>query len=164
MSAMLSSLIFLLFLFTISLHNAEEAIWLIRLTGNSRIRLHKTVTQDQFLFAVIAVTAAAYFVTSMFLFYPHNSLFKYAYFGFLTTMMLNVLFPHLLITIAERKYSPGLMTGLVLILPIHTIIIMRSLNTHLISAGGLVTGTLAMSLFLLLLIPLMFQLAARLIR
>lgn len=156
--------IFLLFIFTISLHNTEEGIWLIRMTKHSKIGLHKVVKQDQFLFAVIAVTAVAYFVTSMFIFYPQNSLFKYAYFGFLTAMMLNVIFPHLLSTIIERKYSPGLMTGLLLIIPIHIIIIMRSFQSHLISIGGLIMGTLIMSICLILLIPVMFKLASRLIQ
>ncbi|WP_188802367.1 HXXEE domain-containing protein [Sporolactobacillus putidus] len=128
--------IFLLFIFTISLHNTEEGIWLIRMTKHSKIGLHKVVKQDQFLFAVIAVTA----------------------------MMLNVIFPHLLSTIIERKYSPGLTTGLLLIIPIHTIIIMRSFQSHLISIGGLIMGTLIMSICLILLIPVMFKLASRLIQ
>lgn len=155
--------IFLLFLFTISLHNTEEGIWLIRMTIDSKIQRHKVITQDQFLFAVIAVTAAAYFVTAMFLFYPQNSIVKYAYFGFLAIMMLNVIFPHLLSTIVEKKYSPGLMTGLFLIIPIHTIMIVRSIQYGFISISGLLLGTIIMALCILSLIPVMFKLASKLI-
>lgn len=156
--------IFLLFLFTVSLHNMEEGIWLIKMTKHSKIGLHKTVKQDQFLFAVIAVTAVAYLITSLFLLYPQNSLFKYAYFGYLAAMMLNIIFPHLLSTIIERKYSPGLMTGLLLIIPIHTIIIIRSFQTDLISIGGLIIGTIIMSISLILLIPVMFKISSRIIQ
>ncbi|TGA96277.1 HXXEE domain-containing protein [Sporolactobacillus shoreae] len=155
---------FLLFLFTISLHNTEEGIWLIRMTQNSKFGFHQAVKQDQFLFAVIAVTAVAYFVTSMFIFYPDNSLFKYAYFGYVVAMMINVIFPHALSTIVERRYSPGLMTGLLLILPIHTILIVRAFHNHLISVSGLIIGTLIMSIAMILLIPVMFKLSARLLQ
>lgn len=155
---------FLLFLFTISLHNTEEGIWLIRMTQNSKFGFHQTVKQDQFLFAVIAVTAVAYFVTSMFIFYPDNSLFKYAYFGYVAAMMINVIFPHALSTIIERRYSPGLMTGLLLILPIHSLLIVRGLHNHIISVSGLIIGSLIMSIAMILLIPVMFKLSARLLQ
>lgn len=123
----------------------------------------QAVKQDQFLSAVIAVTAVAYLVT-LFIFYPDNSLFKYAYFGFLAAMMINIIFPHLLSTIVERRYSPGLMTGLLLIMPIHTIIIMRSFHNNFISVSGLIIGTVAMSLAMILLIPVLFKLSARLLQ
>nr|WP_283163378.1 HXXEE domain-containing protein [Sporolactobacillus mangiferae] len=152
---------FLLFLFIISIHNTEEGIWLMRMTRHSKVRLYQAVKQDQFLFAVIAVTAAAYFVTSMFILFPENVCFKYAYFGFLAAMMLNVLFSYLLGAIIERKYSPGLMTGILLIIPVHTIIIMRAFQSHLILFNGLIIGTFAMSTAMLFLIPLMFKLASK---
>src|SRR5699024_3423603 len=124
------SAVLLLFLFAITIHNLEEGIWLTRQQSSTKIKvkLHDAITQDQFLFGLFWVTGLAYLMTTLYMFYPNIWLFKYAYFGFLGAMIINIIFPHLVSTLVEHCYSPGLFTGLFVIIPINSLIIKTGLN------------------------------------
>src|SRR5690625_3356537 len=110
--------ILLLFLLAFTIHNLEEGIWLTRQQSSekSKVKMHKKVTQDEFLFGLFWVTSLAYLITALYIFYPEVGLFKFAYFGFVGAMILNILFPHLISTLIERYYSPGLFTCFVVII------------------------------------------------
>ena len=90
--------IFLLFLFSITLHNIEEALWLPQWSKHAT-KFHKQVEKNEFHFAVLVITLIAYLCTSLFIFFPNALLFKYFYFGFVGAMIINTIFPHLIATI-----------------------------------------------------------------
>ncbi|MDN3954639.1 HXXEE domain-containing protein [Sporolactobacillus laevolacticus] len=160
----MSPSLLLLFLFAFLIHNVEEGIWLMRASAQqSKINTHQHTSQDQFLFAVIFVTAVALLITALYIFYPNQWLLKYAFFGYLGAMILNIFLVHLSSTIIERRYSPGLMTGFLALLPVNGMIIIRGFHLGIVSFVGMLAATIVMSVVLLLFIPIMFKIAAKLI-
>lgn len=157
--------ILLLFLFAFTIHNLEEGIWLVRQQSSkkSKVKMHKRVTQDEFLFGLFWVTSLAYLITALYIFYPEVRMFKFAYFGFVGAMILNILFPHLISTLIERYYSPGLFTGLVVIIPINSLIVKTALEVGTITILQFIISTLIMAFLLLLSIPISFKIGKRLI-
>jgi len=157
--------ILLLFLFAFTIHNLEEGIWLTRQQSSdkSKVKMHKAVTQDEFLFGLFWVTSLAYLVTALYIFYPEVGLFKFAYFGFVGAMILNILFPHLISTLIERCYSPGLFTGIVVIIPINGLIVKTGIALGVITIPQFIISTLTVGILLLLSIPMSFKVGKRLI-
>ncbi|MCI1857751.1 MAG: HXXEE domain-containing protein [Sporolactobacillus sp.] len=150
----------ILFLLAFIIHNAEESIWLVRAAGRpAKIRLHAAPTQDQFLLAVLFITSLAILVAALALFFPGQPIFTYAFFGYVGAMVLNVIGVHLLQTLIDRRYSPGLMTGLLALLPVGSLLIEKGLRVHLITVAGLLAATVVMAALLLAAIVLMFRVA-----
>lgn len=113
----------LLFLLGFTLHNFEEAIWLPEWSRHAK-RFHEPVGSNEFIFAVIMITVFGYLLTaSDIIFGSIGNLVNYIYLGFIGTMGLNAIFPHLLACIFLKKYAPGLLTGIMLNLPLSIIII-----------------------------------------
>jgi hypothetical protein len=108
----------ILFLLGFSLHNIEEALWLPQWSQNAT-RFHKPVSNNEFHFAVIMVTAIGYLFTfQYFVFGSTYAIAKFAYLGFILMMVFNTFFPHILSTIYLKKYAPGTLTALLLNFPI----------------------------------------------
>lgn len=155
----------LLFLFAITIHNIEEGIWLTRQQKSTKIKvkMHKVVTQDQFLFGLLWVTSLAYLITSLYMFYPEIGLFKYAFFGFIGAMIVNIIFPHFTSTVIERCYSPGLFTGIFVIIPINILIAKIGISLDIITTFQFIVSTIVVGVFLLVSIPFSFKLGKQLI-
>ena len=107
----------LLFLFCFSIHNIEEALWLPAWSKYAK-RYHKEVTENEFRFGVIVVTAIGYLITFQYFLFSAYGISKFIYGGFILMMVINVIFPHMLATVALRRYAPGTITGLILNLPV----------------------------------------------
>jgi hypothetical protein len=108
----------LLFILGFSLHNIEEAIWLPQWSKNTKT-YHKEVSANEFGFAVIVITAIGYLITfQYFLFASKVSISKYIFLGFVLTMILNIIFPHIISSVVTKKYTPGTLTGVLLIWPV----------------------------------------------
>lgn len=160
----MNSSILLLFLFAFTIHNLEEAVWLTRQTSIAgRVKMRKAVSQDQFLFGLFWVTGLAYLITALYMFYPSNDLFKYAYFGYVGGMIINIIFPHLISTIIERCYSPGLFTGILVLVPVNSLIIKTGVDTNTITVTQFMISTLVAAVVILASIPLSFKVGKKLI-
>lgn len=109
-----------LFCIAITLHNIEEAIWLPEWSQQASM-FHKPVTPGEFRFAVTVITILAYLSAFYFFYKPESELAKWVFIGFLGSMIVNAIFPHLIATILMKQYAPGLLTGLFLNLPINTL-------------------------------------------
>lgn len=153
--------IFLLFLFSITLHNIEEALWLPQWSKYA-MKFHKQVEKNEFHFAVLIITLIAYLSTSLFMFFPNVLLFKYLYFGFVGAMIINTIFPHLIATIVMKKYSPGVITGMLLQIPVNSLIIVKSINSGVLSSYSLLLSTVVVGALLLLIIPVLFKIGTNL--
>lgn len=151
----------LFFCVVITLHNLEEAIWLPR-WSQSAYAIQPPVSANEFHFAVIVITAFAYLTAFFFTRCFHKPLAIYAFTGFLGAMILNTFFPHLLSTILMQTYAPGLMTGLLLIVPVHSYILYQLHKTHAIMLRAIILSTIVVGGMLLLLIPVLFFIANRL--
>jgi hypothetical protein len=113
-----------LFPIAITLHNLEEAIWLPAWSNNSG-KWHRPVAPSAFRFAVAVLTALAFIVTIWSARGGPESVGTYLLTGYALGMLLNVVLPHLLVTIALRSYMPGLVTAVLLNLPV-TVLLLRS--------------------------------------
>lgn len=118
----------ILFLLIITLHNLEEALWLPKWSKNAGV-FHQPMTAQTFYFAVLMITITIYFFTGLFLFFPENTILMYIFFGIVTAMAGNVIFPHLIATIVLRRYAPGLISGILLMLPFNILIIIYGFTT-----------------------------------
>jgi len=108
----------ILFLSAFTLHNIEEALWLPNWSKHAK-RFHAPVEINEFHFAVLIVTVIGYFLTFLFLIYGNSSeIIRYSYFGFVLMMSINAIFSHFIALFVLKKYSPGVITGVVLNLPI----------------------------------------------
>lgn len=113
----------LLFLMGFTLHNLEESVWLPEWSKHAK-KFHEPVEKNQFVFAVIIITLIVYLVTFInILFDQPGNIPNYLYLGFIGMMGLNSIFPHLVATLILKKYAPGLITGILLNLPISCILI-----------------------------------------
>jgi len=142
----------ILFMFCLTLHNIEEALWLtewrIKTMPDNR-RSHK---KEHFIFAVLGITVLGYFAAGLSMLYPYNQYYEYAFVGFVGAMIVNAIAPHFVLTIKFKKYCPGVFTGCFLILPFHTIILRSAANSHL-KVSEIFIATLVVGALLLASIP-----------
>jgi hypothetical protein len=153
----------LLFLLAFTLHNLEESVWLPAWSKHAG-RFHITVQRNQFIFAAIIITVVVYLVTFVSILFDNpNGFANYIYLGFAGMIGLNSIFPHLATTLLLKKYSPGLITGLLLNLPISCVVIIwymqRGMNSYyVILSVAIVTASVLISL------KYLFALGGRLIK
>jgi hypothetical protein len=155
--------IWLFFPIAITLHNAEEAVWLPKWSQHAK-GFHKPVESNEFLFAVLVVTILAYLSTFLAIAFPSVWLWKQIFFGFLGAMILNVFIPHLLATVILRKYSPGLLTGLFLVIPVNSTILYQAIAGGNLRCSELAFSTVIVAVILLSSLPWLFLLGKKLIQ
>ena len=108
----------ILFLMCFTVHNIEEGLWLPSWSLHAK-KFHPVVTNREMHFALLAVTILGYGVTMMsYLFGMKSQIVEGLYLGFVAMMVLNVIFPHIIACIVLRRYAPGTMTGLFMVLPL----------------------------------------------
>ncbi len=76
-------------------------------------------------------------------------------------MILNTIFPHLIATILMKKYAPGLLTGLLLNIPINSFVIYQMFLHHLIIWRALMISTVLVGIILIALIPVLFKVGGK---
>ena len=151
-----------IFMFCLTLHNAEEAIWLTDWTKKNLPGRRNPAKNAHFVFATIAVTALGYLAAGLFLLFPGNRCFEAIWIGFVGAMLINAVMPHLLLTIRFKKYCPGTFTGCFLIIPLHFIILRSAASSHL-SIGEITLFTLVVGLSLLGAIPVFMGVAKKIL-
>lgn len=151
-----------LFCFAITLHNMEEAVWLPKWSQQAS-KFHKPVTPSEFHFAVFVITMLAYLSAFYFFYNQTSELAKWFFIGFLGSMIVNAIFPHLIATILMKKYAPGLLTGLFLNIPINSFIIVQIFQKSYFTWKELIISTIVVGTLLLSLIPLLFKVGGRIV-
>ena len=152
-----------LFPLSISLHNLEEALWLPKWSEHAS-RFQKPVVKNEFHFAVIVITMLAYLATGLLMFFPGQQIFTYLFAGFLGAMIFNAIFPHLVATIALRKYAPGMITGVFLMIPVCIMLLTQMVNSGTINVYEILLATIGVGIPLAVSIPVLFRVGRRLIR
>lgn len=140
------------FCLAITLHNIEEALWLPGWSQKG-LSMQKPVSQDEFHFAVLIITALAYLVSFLYVRFPNSVFMKRAFIGFLGSMIVNAIFPHLIAAIVTKTYAPGLATGLLLNIPINSMILYRLHTINLITRKEILISTVVTGTLLLTMIP-----------
>lgn len=153
----------IIFLLGFTLHNMEEAIWLPEWSKYAK-KFHEPVERNQFVFAVIVVTIIGFLITIIeILDNNQGSIWSYVYLGFIGMMGLNAIFPHLIATILLKRYAPGLITALLLNLPLSIIIITKYLNAGA-NVFYLILAIVIVSLAVLLSLKPLFKIGTKLIK
>jgi hypothetical protein len=154
---MMKSYYAIFFCLAIILHNVEEALWLPQWSqlGSS---IQKPVTPNEFHFAVLIITALAYLISFLYVSFPKTNLLKWVFIGFLGSMIFNAIFPHLIASIMTKSYAPGLATGLLLNIPVNTVILYRLYTLSLITKKEILISTVVVGILLLAMIPALFTL------
>lgn len=151
----------LLFILTITLHNIEEGLWLpqwSKLAG----KYHKPVEKREFHFALVVITALAYLISGLFMFFPQVQLLKYLFVGYAGTMIVNAFIPHLAAAVALKRYAPGLITGIFLNVPLNSMIIGYLLKVKMIDLYEVVICTAVFAIILLTSLSPLFKLGGKL--
>lgn len=127
--------------FAFTLHNIEEA-WPI-CNSEPVIRSPFVVDPVQFIIAVSLFTVLGFVLVFGEKFYPTNRNYQYAVTGFSGMLFLNSFFPHILLAIIFRSYMPGLITAIVLLLPLTTYILWQIYKSRPFSKKQLITTILS---------------------
>ncbi|MCB1172472.1 MAG: HXXEE domain-containing protein [Leptospiraceae bacterium] len=125
-------------------------------------RFHPKVDRSAFHFALLVVTAIGYLLTAAFLLFGRQlEVLRYIYFGFVLMMSMNAIFPHLIASVVLRRYAPGLLTGLVLNLPLGLLLVFY-VHSQSVYNLKLIGGFALVSISMILLLRPLFKLGARL--
>jgi len=118
----------IIFMFCITLHNIEEALWLTEWRIKNMPNSKTTPMKKHFIFAVLGITVLGYLTAGLFILFPDNLYIGYAFIGFVGAMLVNAIMPHLILTVVFKKFCPGVFTGCFLIIPFHIIILLNALS------------------------------------
>jgi hypothetical protein len=111
------------------------------------------VSSNEFYFAVLIITSLAYLISFLYLLFHKTKVLKWAFIGFLGSMIFNAIFPHLISTILMKTYAPGLLTVLLLNIPINLVILYRLYKSNTITIKEILISTVVVGILLLTMIP-----------
>jgi Protein of unknown function with HXXEE motif len=146
-----------LFPTVIGLHNLEEAIWLPgwwRRTGRGRVRLRP----GAFRFGAAVLTVLAFALNWLSAVSGKQTIWTYLVFGYMAAMLANALVPHIAVSLALRGYMPGVVTAVVLNLPVLSLLVVLALKEGYVSGSKAAEYSLGVAALLLLSIPVLLKL------
>ncbi|MEW6670902.1 MAG: HXXEE domain-containing protein [Thermodesulfobacteriota bacterium] len=146
-----------LFAIAITVHNLEESIWLPR-WSKSAGRWHHPVEPGEFRFAVAALTVFAYAAACLAFVGGRESAGAYLISGYALAMLINVVFPHLVATVALRRYAPGVATALVLNLPVTFFLLRQAIAEKYVRPDTFIWAGPLVVVCILVSIPVLFAL------
>jgi hypothetical protein len=145
-----------LFPIVVTLHNAEEAIWLPG-WAKRKILWRSPVTPGSFRFAVVVLTFLAFAVTGLSAASGKQTVWTYLAFGYMAAMLANVLIPHLALTVALRSYMPGVVTAVALNLPVLSLLVLFALREGYVSGWKAGAYSIGVAGILLAFIQILFK-------
>jgi hypothetical protein len=145
-----------LFPIVVTLHNAEEAIWLPGWSKRA-VLWHSPVSPGSFRFVVTVLTVLAFAFTWLSAESGKQTVWTYLAFGCMVVTLANVLIPHVALTVALRSYMPGVATGVVLNLPVLSLLVVMALKEGYVSGAKAAEYSVGVAGLLLLFIPALFK-------
>lgn len=115
-----------LFPVAVTVHNLEEAIWLPAWSQHAGI-WNRPHGAGEFRMAAALLALATYFLVIWSNRSGKQSLATYITAGFLFAMLLNVAY-HVAATLGLRRYAPGVVTALLIILPVTLYLLRRAIR------------------------------------
>jgi hypothetical protein len=118
-----------LFPIAVTLHNAEEAIWMPGWTASHAAQFPGGPPgAAEIIAALVVFTAAAFAVTYLSARRGPESIWAYLTFGCIIAMLANVFVPHVPAAIVFRGYAPGVVTAVLINLPVMSLLTLRMLR------------------------------------
>jgi hypothetical protein len=125
-----------LFPIAVTLHNAEEAIWLPGWDARNVV-VEDVVGRPpgavEIRTALVVFTLAAFAVTYLSARRGAQSVWAYLTFGYIIAMLANVFVPHLPAAIVFRGYVPGVVTAVLINLPLMSVLAIRMVRERWVS-------------------------------
>jgi hypothetical protein len=118
----------------VTIHMIEEMIWL-PVWSQTAGSWHVPVSSRQFAFASIIFLLITYALTAVALRSGPGSAAVYVLAGLALTLLLNVYFPHIGSMINLRRYGPGVVTGVLINLPVMSYFIWRCIHDGYLDGG-----------------------------
>jgi hypothetical protein len=144
-----------LFPIAVTLHNAEEAVWLPGWA--KRVGFWKTPASPRvFRFNVAVLTVLAFVVTWLSAESGRQSVWTYLIFGSMTAMLANVLILHLAVTVWRRCYMPGVATAVAVNLPVLSLLAVMALREGYVSGVKAAVYSVGVTGALVVAIPALF--------
>ncbi len=144
------------FVAAIAVHNVEEAVWLPGWSATAG-RWHHTVGSSEFRFALAVLTLVAAVAAVLANLQGKQSLGSYLLCGYALAMLLNVAVPHVLSTLAMRRYAPGTATAVLINLPVTATLLRTALAEGYIDSGTFVWAGPLVVIAIVALIPVLFR-------
>jgi hypothetical protein len=113
----------------VTLHNAEEAIWMPRWPASHAMHLPVRPPGAAEIWAALVVfTVAAFALTYLSARLGPESIWAYLTFGYIVAMLANVFVPHVPAAIVFRGYAPGVVTAVLINFPVMSLLTFRMLR------------------------------------
>jgi hypothetical protein len=141
-------------------HNIEEALFLPRWSVGAG-RWHVPVGPGEFRFAVAVLSAALLAIVAAASVTGPGGLAAYLLSGYVLAMLVNVVVPHLIATIATRRYMPGTATAVIFNLPLGCLFLKRALAENFIEFKVLAWAGPVVALAIAASIPLLFAMGRK---
>ncbi len=152
-------------LFTLGVlaHNAEESVSLpLWWATHGPARWRVEVEPGVFRWAAGIQSLILLALTAWALSSPPQGVAWYGFTGYVFAMMVNAIAPHLLATLALRRYMPGTATGLLFNLPLGLLLMRQALAEQVVAWRTLTWAAPAVSLLVLASLPVLFAVGRRL--
>jgi hypothetical protein len=124
-----------LFPAAVAVHNAEEALMMPRWVHAHGGQLPVAPGAAAIRGALLVLTLAAFLVTALAARAGRQSFWAYLLFGSAAAMLLNVLVPHVPATLFFRTYTPGVVTAVLVNLPVMTLCMHRAVREQWVSGA-----------------------------
>ena len=156
-AVVVASLVALAWLFTLGViaHNAEEASFLPAWSKTAG-RWHAPVSTREFLFAVTMLSLALVVLAAAAVSAGSRSTWAYAFTGYVFAMLANVFVPHVLGSIALRRYIPGTGTALLFNLPLGGLFLQQAVAQGFVAWGIIAWVAPVTALAIVASIPVLF--------
>jgi len=145
-----------LFPIVVTLHNAEEAIWLPGWSKRS-VLWHRSVSPGTFRFTVAVLTVLAFTITWLSAESGKQTVWTYLVFGCMVATLANVLIPHIALTVALRSYMPGVATAVALNLPVLSLLVVLAIREGYVSGWKAAAYSVGVAGLLIAVIPALFK-------
>lgn len=122
----------ILFGIGVTLHNLEEALYLVR-WARSHLRLPFNPNPKIYWAATSLVTVVIWIPIVGVCVATGSTHFQNALSGFALVMAINAVLPHFAISLVKHSYSPGAATGMLFNLPLGVLLLRAQWNAHALS-------------------------------
>ena len=151
-----------LFPISVTLHNSEEAIWMPGWASQHHIQLPLApAPAGQIRFALVELTMAAFAVTYLSQRKGKQSFWAYVMFGSIVAVIVNVFVPHVPATLVYRRYTPGVVTAVLVNLPLMSLLVFSSLRERWVSGARAIVSAVVVPVVIGGIIALLFLLGSR---
>jgi hypothetical protein len=148
-----------LFPIAVAVHNSEEAFFMPKWVSvhNAQLPFHPGTAKIWL--GLLLLTVAAFVVTYRSAQKGRQSVWAYLLFGYVAAMLGNVVVPHVPATLAYGEYTPGVVTAIVINLPVMALLLFKAVREQWVSGTKATTYALLVPFVIGAAIVALFEIA-----